>query len=98
GEAGRARARQAAREEGVMSVEITPRHPAERDAAKRSPLEQREHERHEVAQHYEHNADIFKMVLDKRLAYATGVFLTPDDTLDVAQERKFARLKTQLDV
>lgn len=81
-----------------MSLEITPRHPAERAAQKRTPEEQREHERQEVAQHYEHDAEIFKLVLDKRLAYSTGVFLSPEEDVETAQERKYARLAAKLDI
>jgi cyclopropane-fatty-acyl-phospholipid synthase len=81
-----------------MSLEITPRTSAERAATKRTPEEQREHERREVAQHYEHNPDIFSLVLDRRLAYATGVFISPDEDLETAQERKFARVLAKLDI
>lgn len=69
---------------------------AERDAMKRSADEQREHERRMVADHYEHNAAIFSMVLDSRLAYATGVFLDPNEDLETAQERKYARIQAKL--
>lgn len=81
-----------------MSVEVVPRHPAERQAAKRTPEEQREHERQEVAQHYEHDAEIFKLVLDRRLAYATGIFVQDGEDLETAQERKFARIAAKLDI
>src|SRR5690348_7341471 len=78
--------------------EITPRTPVEREAARRSPEEQREHERREVANHYEHNAEIFQMVLDRRLAYSVGIFHSPDEDLETAQERKYARVMTKLDI
>lgn len=69
---------------------------AEREALLRSAAEQREHERQAVAAHYEHSPEIFSMVLDRRLAYATGVFVDPDDDLETAQERKYARIMTKL--
>ena len=80
-----------------MSGEITPRHAGERVAAGRSPQDQRDYERNAVAQHYEHDAEIFKLVLDQRLAYATAVFVSPEESLDAAQERKFARLAAKLE-
>jgi cyclopropane-fatty-acyl-phospholipid synthase len=81
-----------------MSLDITPRTPAEREAMRRSREEQRTHEAREVAAHYEHNPEIFKLVLDKRLAYATGVFHSPTEDLETGQERKFARVKAKLDI
>jgi cyclopropane-fatty-acyl-phospholipid synthase len=81
-----------------MNLEITPRTPAEREATRRSREEQRLHETREVAAHYEHNPEIFKLVLDERLAYATGVFLSPDEDLETGQRRKFARVKAKLDI
>ena len=69
---------------------------AEREATQRSAAEQREHERRAVAEHYEHNPEIFAMVLDRRLAYATGVFLDDSEDLEVAQERKYARIASKL--
>jgi cyclopropane-fatty-acyl-phospholipid synthase len=81
-----------------MNLEIAPRTPAEREAMQRSREEQRAHEAREVAQHYEHNPEIFKLVLDKRLAYATGVFHSLEEDLETGQERKFARVKAKLDI
>lgn len=69
---------------------------AEREASQRSAAAQREHEREVVASHYEHNPDIFAMVLDRRLAYATGVFHDPQEDLETAQERKYARIAAKL--
>ena len=59
----------------MTTLNLELRHPDERVAAQRTPEEQRAHEAREVAQHYEHDPEIFSLVLDKRLAYATGVFL-----------------------
>ncbi len=69
---------------------------AEREANLRSPADQREHERQVVASHYEHHPEIFSMVLDRRLAYATGIFLDPAEDLETAQERKYARIASKL--
>ena len=73
-----------------------PRTRAEREAFARSTVQQVEHERVQVAAHYEHDPAIFSMVLDRRLAYATGVFQDPAEDLETAQERKFARIKEKL--
>jgi cyclopropane-fatty-acyl-phospholipid synthase len=73
-----------------------PRTRAEREAAARTPAEQVAHERAAVAAHYEHDPAVFALVLDPRLAYATGVFESPDDDLAAAQERKFARVAAKL--
>ena len=80
----------------MSSLEL--RHPDERIAARRTPEEQRAHEAREVAQHYEHDPEIFSLVLDKRLAYSTGVFLSEDEDLETAQERKFARVAAKLNI
>jgi cyclopropane-fatty-acyl-phospholipid synthase len=69
---------------------------AERDAMGRTSAEQREHERRLVAEHYQHDPEIFAMVLDRRLAYATAIFDDPLEPLDTAQERKYARVAAKL--
>jgi cyclopropane-fatty-acyl-phospholipid synthase len=61
---------------------------AERDAAERTRTAQIEHERREVAKHYEHDPEIFELVLDRRLAYSTALFADPAEDLDTAQARK----------
>jgi cyclopropane-fatty-acyl-phospholipid synthase len=66
--------------------------------AQRSPVEQREHERREVARHYEHRPEIFAMVLDRRLGYATGVFHGPEEDLETAQTRKYERVTNKLSI
>ncbi len=81
-----------------MSVEVVPRHPDEQVAARRTPEEQREHERREVAKHYEHDAEIFKLVLDRRLAYSTAVYARDGEDVEAAQERKYARIAAKLDL
>jgi cyclopropane-fatty-acyl-phospholipid synthase len=71
---------------------------AERQAATRSRTEQREHERLEVAAHYEHDPAIFSLVLDSQLTYSTGIFHHPGEDLETAQRRKFARVRQLLAV
>lgn len=74
------------------------RTPAERDALRRTAEDQREHERQLVAHHYEHDPEIFSMVLGRELLYSTGVFLGDDEDLDAAQSRKLARIAAKLNV
>jgi cyclopropane-fatty-acyl-phospholipid synthase len=70
-------------------------HPA---TAPRAMTEQREYERRRVAEHYEHDPSIFRLVLDERLGYATGMFADPGEELDTAQARKYAWIAEQLDI
>ena len=69
---------------------------AEQQAAVRTHAAQREHERAEVAAHYEHDPAIFSLVLDSQLTYSTGIFLDESDDLETAQRRKFARVRQLL--
>lgn len=71
---------------------------AEREAMQRSEQGQREHERRAVAAHYEHTPEIFSLVLDQRLAYATGIFADPGEDLETAQLRKYRRIQSKLDI
>ncbi|APR83866.1 Cyclopropane-fatty-acyl-phospholipid synthase [Minicystis rosea] len=75
---------------------ITGHTQAERDAHARSHTAQIEHERAQVAEHYQHDPRIFEMVLDRRLAYATGVFQDPNEDLEVAQKRKYERIRKKV--
>jgi hypothetical protein len=59
------------------------------EAAARSKEEQRRFESVQVAEHYEHNPNVFSLVLDSALTYSTGIFLSPGDDLETAQRRKF---------
>jgi len=68
------------------------------EADARTPEEQREYERDQVAEHYEHRPDVFKLVLDSALTYSTGIFLTPEDDLETAQQRKFDYVHRLLDL
>jgi cyclopropane-fatty-acyl-phospholipid synthase len=65
-------------------------------AGHRTREEQREHERREVAKHYEQDPAVFALVLDHRLGYATGVFQDSGEDLEIAQERKYERLRRKL--
>ncbi len=73
-----------------------PRTRDEREAQARSSADQREHERRMVAEQFQHDPEIFSLVLDRRLAYATAVFRDESESLDAAQERKYARIAAKL--
>ncbi len=68
----------------------------EREAEGRGAATQREHERQAVAAHYENHPEIFSLVLDRRLAYATGIFEAESEELETAQARKYAWIADQL--
>ena len=68
----------------------------EREAEARGARAQREHERQAVAAHYENHPEVFSRVLDRRLAYATGIFEAESDDLETAQARKYAWIDGQL--
>jgi cyclopropane-fatty-acyl-phospholipid synthase len=70
---------------------------AEQQAARRSKVEQLEHERAEVAAHYEHDPEVFSLVLDSQLTYSTGIFTGAED-LETAQRRKFEYVARHLDI
>jgi cyclopropane-fatty-acyl-phospholipid synthase len=71
---------------------------AEHAAARRTREEQREFERAQVAAHYEHDPEVFSLVLDRALTYSTGVYLEASDDLETAQQRKFAYVAALLAV
>ncbi len=58
--------------------------------------EQIDLERRRVAEHYEHDPEIFRMVLGARRAYSTAIWSQADDTLDTAQERKCQSIAARL--
>jgi cyclopropane-fatty-acyl-phospholipid synthase len=68
----------------------------EREALRRSSDGQREFERQKVAAHYEHDVDIFSLVLDSHLTYSTGIFRSTQEDLETAQERKFEHVRKLL--
>jgi len=70
----------------------------EHEADARGRDRQREHERAQVAAHYENDPEIFGLVLDRRLAYATGMFASDGEDLEAAQARKYAWIRDQLAV
>ena len=70
----------------------------ELQAATRTAGEQREYERTQVADHYEHRPNVFKLVLDSALTYPTGIFLSPHEDLETAQQRKFEYIRRLLDL
>jgi cyclopropane-fatty-acyl-phospholipid synthase len=69
---------------------------AEQEACRRTCEQQREHERREVARHFEEHPEIFSLVPGRHLAYSTGVFVTGDEDLDTVQDRKLARIRRKL--
>src|SRR5260370_7458003 len=71
---------------------------AEQQAALRTRDEQREYERAQVATHYENSPEVFSLVLDSALAYSTGIYVTPQDELEAAQQRKFAYIHRLLSI
>jgi cyclopropane-fatty-acyl-phospholipid synthase len=70
----------------------------EREALTRSSDVQREFERQKVAAHYEHNVDIFSLVLDSQLTYSTGIFRSAGEDLETAQKRKFEHVRNLLNI
>lgn len=80
-----------------MSAAATDGHTrAERAAAARDRDAQREHEREQVAAHYQHDPEIFRLVLGRQRAYSVGVFEPGVDDLEVAQDRKLAMIRRLL--
>lgn len=71
---------------------------SEREAMARDALAQREHERDNVARHYQNDPEIFRAVLGRQRAYSVGVFTSPDTTLEEAQDEKLARIRSKIDV
>jgi cyclopropane-fatty-acyl-phospholipid synthase len=45
-------------------------------------------DRHAVTYHYDLPREFYSLWLDRRMVYSCGVFASPDDDLDAAQERK----------
>jgi cyclopropane-fatty-acyl-phospholipid synthase len=66
------------------------------DAGKRSAEAQREHERARVAEHYQHDPDIFRAVLGESMAYSVGMFAGHGDDLESAQRRKLEGVRAKL--
>ena len=70
----------------------------EREATKRTAEQQREFEQREVALHYEHDPDIFALVLDSQVTYSTGIFRSPREDLETAQRRKYEHIRRLLNI
>lgn len=51
-------------------------------------LHSKERDRQAVTYHYNVSNDFFALWLDKRMVYSCAYFISPDEDLDVAQERK----------
>lgn len=54
----------------------------------RGALHSKERDRQAITYHYDRSNDFYKLWLDKRMAYSCAYFTTPEDDLDMAQERK----------
>ncbi|MGD0339071.1 MAG: cyclopropane-fatty-acyl-phospholipid synthase family protein [Bacteroidota bacterium] len=57
-------------------------------AALRGSLHSRERDRQAVTYHYNVSNDFFALWLDKRMVYSCAYFISPEEDLDIAQERK----------
>jgi cyclopropane-fatty-acyl-phospholipid synthase len=68
------------------------------DASLRAREAQLEHERERVAEHYQHDPDIFRAVLGETRAYSVGVYTAEGDDLEAAQRKKLARVREKLDL
>jgi cyclopropane-fatty-acyl-phospholipid synthase len=58
----------------------------------------KDRDRREIAAHYDLGNDFFELFLDPTMAYSCGLFSSPSDTLQQAQEAKFDRLLRSIDV
>jgi len=54
--------------------------------------------RRNIRAHYDLGNDFFRLWLDDTMAYSSGIFLTPDATLQDASEEKFDRVCRKLDL
>ncbi len=52
--------------------------------------------RRNVAHHYDLSSDLYELFLDRDRQYSCGYFITPDDTLEQAQEQKKALIARKL--
>ena len=58
------------------------------EAHLRGKRHSRERDSKAIVYHYDVSNDFYRLWLDERMIYSCGYFSSPDDTLDVAQERK----------
>jgi len=68
------------------------------DAWRRRRPPSRERDRREIAAHYDLGNDFFELFLDPTMAYSCGLFSSAADTLQQAQENKFDRLLSAIDL
>lgn len=59
-------------------------------------LHSKERDRQAVSYHYDRSNEFYKLWLDKRMVYTCAYFGTPDDSLDLAQERKLEHICRKL--
>ncbi len=57
-------------------------------AQQKGTLHSKERDRQAVVYHYDRSNDFYKLWLDRQMVYSCAYFSTPDESLDVAQERK----------
>jgi cyclopropane-fatty-acyl-phospholipid synthase len=62
--------------------------PGEASVKLRGEHHSRERDRQAIQYHYSRSNDFFALFLDAYMVYSCGYFLTPDEDLDTAQERK----------
>ncbi len=54
--------------------------------------------RQNIAHHYDLSRTLYELFLDEDMQYSCGYFLSPDDTLEVAQENKKRHIAAKLDL
>jgi cyclopropane-fatty-acyl-phospholipid synthase len=57
-------------------------------AQQKGTLHSKERDRQAIVYHYDRSNDFYKLWLDRQMVYSCAYFSTPDESLDVAQERK----------
>jgi cyclopropane-fatty-acyl-phospholipid synthase len=62
--------------------------PGDTAAKLHGSLHSKERDRQAVTYHYDRSNDFYALWLDRRMVYSCAYFASPDDDLDVAQERK----------
>jgi cyclopropane-fatty-acyl-phospholipid synthase len=53
--------------------------------------------RRNIAFHYDLGNDFYRLWLDQSMIYSSGLYASPDDSLEAAQENKLARVEAMLD-
>jgi len=57
-------------------------------AQQKGTLHSKERDRQAIVYHYDRSNDFYKLWLDRQMVYSCAYFSTPDESLDVAQQRK----------